>query len=550
MHDIAQLMAQRIASGLKRKTLVSCSKWASQYRRMSKPFEGPWGYKYHPWLKEMHDTTAEINVGQKAAQMGFTEWAINSTFYKIDMAGVDCLYVLPTDGDASDFSAGRFDPALELSGHLRNMFSDVRNVGHKRAGQNNLYIRGSRSRSKLKSIPTGFIVFDEVEEMTQENIPLAMERASGQTSYQVLLISTPVIEDAGINKFFKQSTQEHFFFKCLGCGKLTELLFPECLVITAEEVNDPRIKDSYLKCKECHKKIEHELKHEWFATGRFVPSHTDRDSRGFWVPQLYSSAQAGRPESLATAYLLGTKDPTYEQEFWNSKIGVPHVVAQAKITDDDVNRCLSDHSKVHTFTEQRIVTMGVDVGKYIHYEVDVWQLPQQKTPGIDIGEESICYLIQEGSVTSFEQLDELIRRYNVSFTVCDRQPEAREAYRFACRFWGRVLLCIYGKGMDGKQVQYGTEDERTITVNRTSWMDMGLGRFHNRTIKLPKDLSAEYRKHVKNPTRIYERDKDGNPVGRYVSTDADHLAHARTYSELALMNAVSLGSTQNIASVH
>jgi phage terminase large subunit GpA-like protein len=130
----------------------------------------------------MHDSEAELNVGQKSAQMGYTETVLNITFYNIDVRNIDCLYVLPAKTpDASDFSAARFDPALELSPHLSKIFSEVKNVGHKRAGTTNLYIRGSRSRAGLKSVPVGFIVLDELDEMTQENVRwLLKERRSGQ----------------------------------------------------------------------------------------------------------------------------------------------------------------------------------------------------------------------------------------------------------------------------------------------------------------------------------------------------------------------------------
>ena len=111
-HAIARMMAERIAAGLKRKSLTSCSRWSAACRVMGRPYPGAWSFKHHPWLRAMHDSDAEMNIGQKSAQMGFTEWALNRTFFMIDVKGVDCLYVLPAQTpDASDFSAARFDPA-------------------------------------------------------------------------------------------------------------------------------------------------------------------------------------------------------------------------------------------------------------------------------------------------------------------------------------------------------------------------------------------------------------------------------------------------------
>jgi len=124
MHDLMTLLAEKITSGLKRKSVTKCSAWAEAYRVMGEPFPGPFSFKHHPWVKELHDCESEMMIGQKAAQMGYTEVALNKTFYNIDIHGRSCLYVLPkSNPDAGDFSTARFDPALELSPHLQNLFS-------------------------------------------------------------------------------------------------------------------------------------------------------------------------------------------------------------------------------------------------------------------------------------------------------------------------------------------------------------------------------------------------------------------------------------------
>src|SRR5688572_6886566 len=141
MKEMELLFRERIASGLRRSSLTKCSRWACEYRFMGQPFPGRWSFDHHPWLKEPHDTEHKKNIVQKAAQMGFTEWALNLCFYTMDIKGKDVLYVLPAKTpDAGDFSSGRFDAALEESAHLENMFSDVKNIGHKRAGTRNMYI--------------------------------------------------------------------------------------------------------------------------------------------------------------------------------------------------------------------------------------------------------------------------------------------------------------------------------------------------------------------------------------------------------------------------
>jgi hypothetical protein len=552
-HPLAVAFAERLKSGLKRHSLTSPSRWACAHRMMGKPFPGLWSFDHHPWLREMHDSRAVNNVGQKAAQVGYTETVLNITFYKIDIERVDCLYVLPAKNpDASDFSASRFDPALEMSPYLMEMFSEVKNVGHKRAGSTNLYIRGSKSRSGLKSIPAGFIVLDEVDEMDQDNIPLAMERASGQPDRQSWKISTPTIDDTGINKFYNDSTQEHFMFKCPHCSKIIELTFPESLIITASDLNDPDIQKSHLICTQCKGVLLHEKKVEFLSTGRWEMTNPGPDTRGFYINQLYSPAI--QPAVIAETYLKSLVDIAAEQEFFNSKLGLPHVVAGAQINEKEIQACMSGDRKKLTgrdLTGNKIITMGVDVGRWLHVEIDEWDIPGNALMS-DVNTYARPRVIWQGKVQDFSRLDDFMQNYSIHFAVVDANPERRLAYSFACRFWGRVKICFYGKSANGKQLVPATDIEQSVVVDRTSWLDSSLGRFHRGKagIELPMDIDFEYKEHLKAQVRIYAKDRDGNPVGKYITphNKADHYAHARNYAEIALPFALGVGEMQNTGS--
>jgi hypothetical protein len=500
---------------------------------MGQPFPGPWTFKYHPWLREMMDAEDENCVGQKSAQMGYTECVLNRSLYKMDIEGTNVLYVLPTKTpDATDFSASRFDSALDLSEHLEKMFSDVKNVGHKRAGSVSLFIRGSKSRAGLKSVPAGFMVFDEVDEMEQDNIPLAEERSSGQIIKQSWKISTPTIEDYGINVIFKNSTQDHFMFTCPNCSRYTELLYPECIVLFGEDVDDQRINESHLICKECKGKLEHSEKHIFLKEGKWVSTHEDRDIKGFYVNQLYSSTVS--PVEIAKAVFRSKRNAADEQELYNSKLGLPHSVEGARLSDAQIENCKGDYPK-GTKNRNGIVCMGIDIGKWIHFEIGVYNFPEKRgMHTIDLNIRCMYKLIYADKVLNFEDLDVYLDEYGIQLAVCDIQPERRKAHEFASRNYGRVKLCYYAEGIHGKMVKED-ESEQTVSVDRTSWMDMALNRFRLNSITLPIDLQREYKEHVKSPVRVYTKDNRGNPIARYVTgIKEDHFAHARTYSEIAL----------------
>lgn len=538
MSNLTELFLERVATGLKRNSITTASKWAEQYRVMGGTRPGPWRFTYFPWLRAMHDSEAEINVGRKSAQVGYTEAVLNITFFTIDVLGYDCLYVLPNrTPDASDFSASRFDPALELSPHLQNLFSNVKNVGHKRAGSANLFVRGSQSRAGLKSVPVSLIVLDELEEFNEAAIPLALERTSGQAEKKVWMISTPgVDEDSGISAQYKNSTDEHFFFPCPSCNKLIEFKWPDSVEICGDNELDTRIKDSYYKCYLCNAKIE--KTEEWYrhtlSQGIWVPSHADRDRRGFHINQLYSSTIS--VSSLISQYFKAQRDHYEEQEFFNSKLGLPHAVSGARLTLADL--LLDNYS---SGPRPGLITMGVDVGSFLHYEIDRWTITDPKTR--DIHQEAKCQVLGIGKVEHFEQLVQVLQRFKPTFTIIDANPERRKALEFAHKFPGHVKLCFYGNNVNGKTIN---STEETVTVDRTSWLDQSLGRFRNQTIRLPLDTPLEYLENLQAPIRKYEKDKNGNPVGRYVNSKPDHYAHARNYSEIALAFAARFGRNVSI----
>ena len=543
--QLHSLFVGRLVTGLKRSSISSCSQWAMMYRVMGEPFAGPFSFKHHPWSKDMHDDESETIVGMKAAQMGFTEVALNKTFYTIDIKGSSVLYTLPAaNPDATDFSASRFDPALDLSEHLRNMFSDVKNVGHKRAGSASLFIRGSRSRSQMKSVPASFIVFDELDEMNRDNVILARERSSGQNVGQEFMLSTPHIKGYGIDVFWEESSKAQYYFKCPHCSKMEYLRYPESLVIVGENPHSEEVMKSHLICTHCKKKLDNETKSDWLAytNCEWVPENTDSNISGFAISQMYSMAKKASPGHIARMALLSTSDPVVEQELYNSKLGLCHTVKDAKVNDEDIKNSIGDFNIQTGCPAGNCVTMGVDVGpKFLHVEISEY-LIKEKNYYKDINSVTLARVLAMMKVEHFEELDPLFNQFGIEYCVIDAMPERRKSLEFCTRNFGRASMCFYVQGKVGRVISQNI-DEMTVSVGRTVWMDTALVRFKNKSIVIPVNTPMEYKDQVKEPTRIYERDSDGNPTGRYVNAKADHFAHARVYSEIAL--AITTGAAKN-----
>lgn len=540
------------SNGIQRNAIDSASKWACNYRVMSTPVEGPWGFRYHPWLKEMHNSTASYNTGQKSAQAGFTETVLNIAFYQMDVLRRDVLYLLPSaKPDAHDFSNARVNGAIKLSPYLDSLFSSSSNVGHKRAGALNFYIRGANSESGLKSIPVAFLAIDEFDAMNQRNVALAEQRMAGQFEKMTWNISTATIPNFGISKRYNESTKEIFLFRCPHCSKELNLEYPRNFVHDSENWQN-----SHVVCHHCTRPLDHQKKHVYLQEGFWQSTQeknkVDPDHRGFHVNQLYSSTV--KPAEISRIISLAEEDQSYEQELYNSVLGLPYIVKGAQLSLEEIDERRQDYViQTHVPHHDKLRTMGVDQGTHQHCTIYEWDVPEDIFAG-DINARSRAKLIACPEVTHFEELDQLMRDFQIDYCVVDIAPERREATKFARRFHGYVNLCFYSTGSRGKNLKMNANDGNEIVgdyqmnVDRTYWLDTVMSRYRNGRVALPKNIPDQYRKHLNNIVKVYDRDNNGNPRSRYVCPDdkvGDHYMHSAVYAEIALPLALMSCSSSN-----
>ena len=140
--------------------------------------------------------------------------------------------------------------------------------------------------------------------------------------------------------------------------------------------------------------------------------------------------------------------------------------------------------------------------------------------------------------------------WQVLYAVVDADPQINEARRFSKRFHGYAALCRYRRGQTAKEIATAEEDTGApmLTVDRTNWLTATLGRFKSKPprILLPRDISTQYRDHLKNLVRTYERDEHGNATATFVELGDDHFAHSLNYAEIALPMAASITSGKDI----
>ncbi len=428
------------------------------------------------------------------------------------------------------------------------MFSDTKNIGLKRSGSVCLYIRGTGSNSGLRSIPVSDIMFDEINEMSDDAVRLAFSRSDGQMGETSnFMLSTPTIPGKGVSLYYQDSTQDIFMFRCPHCGKLTHYT-QECLVVIGEIPSDPRVSESYLQCKECKTKLNEQDKPDFLGKGIWVPTFKDKNNRGFTINQFYSMSTNTSPGKLAKYYLESKQDSSFESEWYNSKMGEPFVPQNSSITESMVYACIGTYPSTQQREPNKIITIGVDVGAICHVVVAEWSVTDFNPD--EIIKNSFKKILFAGTIDFLESLDKIISTYNADFVCIDALPETRAVTEVANRFKGIVKICFYNGGDKAADISVHAEGEK-ITLARTLWMDISLGRIKRKAVSFPCDINEDFKKHMVNQYRIFRKDDDGNLRPFWESPNGvDHYTHASLYSDAALkMYSLSHGENSDIQGI-
>ena len=171
-------------------------------------------------------------------------------------------------------------------------------------------------------------------------------------------------------------------------------------------------------------------------------------------------------------------------------------------------------------------TMGVDTGKELHVvisrRIGRWGEARQ-----------VVYL---GVHHSYQELDALMRQFEVNACVIDGLPEIHAAREFAVRHRPHVYLCFFNEHQRGSPAW--NYDDHIVQVNRTEALDLSRAAIRERRVVLPRRTPPveEFATHVTNDAKKLEEDEEtGAKSFRYVRTGPDHFSLAFTYDCLAAL---------------
>lgn len=471
----------------------------------------PFTYDRHEYLIEPYKDDHPHQVEMKATQMGLTSKAMLRVAYGARYGGYrGILYLFPSKSDVTDFSKGRIDPLIDenpdtIGKWLRD--TDAANI--KRIWNAFLYLRGMKSRVGLKSIPVDIIILDELDEAPQNAVDMALERMSHSEFKEILKLSNPTLPDYGIDKAFQETDQRYWLLKCEKCNEYTclEDTFPNCL---------KTIKGVVIRaCLKCYAELNPSIG-QWVAKR---PSITDK--RGYHYSQLFSHYV--EPGDILHQFRT-TNNLT---DFYNLKIGNAYVEVTNRLSIQEILNLCSNYGIASQ--DKGPCYMGVDQGKELH---------------VVIGKKDYergGQIVHIGIYKDWEELDRLMRNFNVSRCVSDALPETRNARAFAERFKGKVFLNYYNKHQKGSYAW--NERELIVSCNRTESLDASHKEIMDGAVILPRKCEEvqTFAEHLHNVAKRLEEDEEtGSKRYVYVKLGPDHFRHAFNYEAMARQNSPKL----------
>lgn len=281
---------------------ISVSAWADKHRYLSSKssaYGGRWRTDRAIYQKEPMDAFSDYAtrriVLMWASQLGKGDVVVNCILWMISLAPGPALLLRQTDGKAQDFIRRRVSPAIDDCQELRGKTSDRKARDGDRSLEyigfpgGSLDARGTQTSGNVKDMPIRWLLGDETDDWPisvgsgKDNeqgdpVELGMIRTSNFPNSKVIFTSTPTTESTSrIWKQFQDSTQEHFYIPCLGCG------YPQ--ILSFDRLDDATAK---LACESCKESFSQSVWEGQQKAG-FWKAHAEHaDARGFHLNALYS----------------------------------------------------------------------------------------------------------------------------------------------------------------------------------------------------------------------------------------------------------------------
>jgi hypothetical protein len=453
----------------------------------------------HRFLKDVYDDFTPIQVVRKSSQIGFSTMAILKTFNAAKFRGWNIIYTLPTGDDVNQFVSSKANALIAVNPLLARWTQDKDTIYQKKIGKSFIYYKGTfSSKSKEEKMQAGvgimlsadLLVHDESDRSDQAILEQYESRLEASQYKGKWYFSNPTTPFAKSQQLWEKSDQKHWFVKCEHCNHWQYLNF-------FKNVNNGKF-----ICEKCHEEISDEVR----RNGQWVRKK-ESDISGYWINHLIAPWISAK--DIEEAYKNKTKD-----YFYNFILGLPYIGSDIVINRDVILKCLDLELN---FQEHNI--LGVDQGLKKH-----WVLGNRQG------------IFKVGVTDSWEDIEKLIRIYDVEVAVFDALPDLTEPRKLREKYPGIVWLNYYKKEVKKADFIKWDEISRTVYTDRTKIIQMLIDEMVNRKVRFQmkvEDLGS-YISHWQSLYKITEQDNLGIDHDSWETGGEDHFVHATIYYRLGL----------------
>lgn len=430
-----------------------------------------WIYDQIPHTKD--EAYRFVLVLMKCAQVGFTVMEMLATIYLGLRFGPAIVGMfLPDMNLAGLKSTERFMPIVRSVPPVHDLMTQDApdgsgrktgegNVNRRRIGEALFIFSWTSGRATTESVPVDVLSFDEVQEMSLEQMEKTVERLSASPIRFTLMGSTANFPESDIHHWYKRGSQHRFHTRCKVCYEARPLddYFPDCIKW------DDDLEIHRYVCPNGH----------WIDDpqhGEWLPDNPDADRpidyrlqrkdrpvriRSIHFPQFLS------PTITAGEILDAYNSATDMKNFFNRKLGKPYLdPSQVPVTLEHCHAAEAAGIAAGLVwkTRARGTFMGIDqMGGY-----NVVVIKER----LEDGKQAVIHVEEIYHEAPFSRCDELMDAYGVQCCVVEINPNYNDAKAFANRHKGKVFICdSFGKIAEG-MIQWGDAPKLDPSDRRTT----------------------------------------------------------------------------------
>ena len=436
-------------------------------------------------------------VVMKGAQMGLTIWEMLADLYlAIKFEPLTIGMFVPDQALAADKSERRFmrlvrtiPEAYHKLIHRRDGDRVVKvgegNVLTRVMGESAFLFLWVSGKVTTESRPMDVLSFDELQEMTLDQIDKTSERLSASHFRFRLMLSTANWPELDIHFWYKQGSQQAWHTECAACGVETDLSdhFPRCVDYNTGQHAGAEVNEYLYVCPHCRVWIKDPQR------GRFIAGNPTAWIESFHISQIISPTIT--PRDLIEQW---NRSVTGDQKksFYNRKLGKPYIDAdQLPVTMTHCLACAEDGARAGVVWEKsgQDCFMGIDQMGGYNAVIIKKRLPD--------GRQAVVHVEAVFDNDPFARCGELMGKYGVSVCVAEQLPNVNDARRFANKFPSRVFLAGYANLRDDMLIwgdDLSRSDRRTtaedrsryaVTLQQYKMMQTALFRVRNRMCLFP-----------------------------------------------------------------